>query len=401
MNIVEWANYAQDKLKTAAITEADSLLLCELAYLHWEGYQGNTFAEILAKASDDYIPIVGTAHTADYLRLLEAVGHSARFADVVVADYVETFDEPTSCQFAGVLFDLGDGLYYALRGTDGTLVGWKEDLDLLYNSNLASQTLAKEHLNEYAARYPARPIIVGGHSKGGNLAEFAAIFCHHDVERRILKVFNHDGPGFHEGLVEDNPQRKRLASRIAKTVPEFSVFGLMLNGSEPYEIVRADAEGIWQHYPYNWRIEATGSFERTYRLDSKAILIRNIIETMLPTMPGGERMMFVHTLYQALRAAEVERVGDLKSVQTISRMIKFNRTLPKSTKNTLWKMFFRLLGVIARESASRGYRDSKPPRVHKVRSASMRAARYKSMRVMHEVKPEHEPPRRESEIKSS
>jgi len=397
MNIVEWAQVAQDKLTTTAVTEADSLLLCQLAYLHWDGYQGNTFAQVFAKAADDYTPVVGKVHYDDYLRLLTAVSGSPRFADVIVADYVEAFDEPTSCQFAAVLFDLGDGLYYALRGTDGTLVGWKEDLDLLYNSNLASQSLARDHLNEYAVRYPVGPIVVGGHSKGGNLAEFAAIFCRHEVESRILKVFNHDGPGFHEGLVENNPQRKRLASRIAKTVPEFSVFGLMLNRDEPYQIVKADAEGIWQHYPFNWRIEPNGSFERTYRLDSKAILIRNIIETMLPTMPAGERMMFVHTLYQALRAAEVEKVGDIKSIQTISRMIKFNRTLPKNTKNTLWKMFFRLLGVIARESASRGYRqESKTPRVHKTRSVSTAVARYKSMQVMHEVKQPKSKPRSKS-----
>ena len=380
MNIVEWARVSSQKLSVRQIKEGDSLLLSTLAYFHWDGCEGMSLSQVFETMADDYARLLGNIHYDDYLELFSAVAHSPRFADVLVADYQERFDESTSCQFASVLFHLGDGLYYAMRGTDGTLVGWKEDLDLLYNSNLASQSLARDFLDGYAVRYPDLPIVVGGHSKGGNLAEYAGIFCHPSTQDRVLAVYNHDGPGFLEGMVEDSPERARVAKRIAKTVPAYSVFGLMLNRAEPYEIVKADTEGIWQHYPFHWRVEESGKFERTYRLDSKAILIRNIIETMLPTMPPSERMIFVHTLYQALRAAEVERVGDIKSMQTVMRMIKFNRTLPKDTKSTLWQMFFRLLSVIAKESVSGSYRQPKPKRVRKMRSPKAIATKY---RVLH------------------
>lgn len=68
-------------------------------------------------------------------------------------------------QFAALTFRLPDGtLYLAFRGTDDTLVGWKECFAMSYAFPVPAQALAQDYLVQAAQR--PRRLRVGGHSKG-------------------------------------------------------------------------------------------------------------------------------------------------------------------------------------------------------------------------------------------
>ena len=365
MDIIEYTMHNQNSWTDQPVCDADSLVLCQTAYLNLDGFLGCTLADIWPAAEPD-IAHVSPARVELNTRLMQAFGSSARFGGVVIADQINVFDEAASCQFCATLFDLGPYMYLSYRGTDGTLVGWKENLDLLYKDEVAAQEHAQAMLQSCASRY-AKLLYVGGHSKGGVLALFAAAFCGADAQDRILAVFSHDGPGLRSDLTFTEGYR-RIASRIEKTVPELSIFGMMFNYDAPFRVVQANASGIIQHLPYSWVIEADGSFAVGQGLTQSAKIVRQIVDTMVANMTVEQRYTFVSTVYFALRAADVNKVDEIASMRTLARVISFNRTLPKETKRTLWHLFFQLISV----SASAGVDVTKQARNQK-RRAKQRA----------------------------
>ncbi len=346
MTIVQYTQQANDSFAECPLTEGDMLVLCQLAYMNLGDYAGHRLQEVRELAGDTIDTVVGDVHYDTYLSLIEALAEGERLGQVWLLGQQTVFDPANSCQFSATVFDCGTHLVLACRGTDGTLVGWKEDLDLLYKDSLASHRLAVDMLQQYAAK-SRKPLVVAGHSKGGNIAVYAATMCRVNVQRRIAAVYNFDGPGFLADMYE-RPAYLHIADRIHKFVPEFCVFGTMLNAEQPYMVVVSDADGIWQHFAFNWQMQQDGSLIRsTEGLCRTAILLREIIDNMLPTMPESERVLFVDTVYEAMRSADVNVIGDIKKRDTIAKAHKFIRSQPKEVQATLWKLLFRLIAVSA------------------------------------------------------
>lgn len=127
---------------------------------------------------------------------MTALAASPRFRNIQMLGYTEQFDAAEEKQFAAVCFQITPDLcYIAFRGTDSTLVGWKEDFNMAFKCPVPSQKTAVRYLTD-AARHCRGKILVGGHSKGGNLAVYAAVKCSEDIQKRIERVYSHDGPGF-------------------------------------------------------------------------------------------------------------------------------------------------------------------------------------------------------------
>ena len=59
-------------------------------------------------------------------------------------------------------------------------------------SPVPSQFAAVEYVN-YTIHTGIGKIRMGGHSKGGNLAIYAAVNCASRVQKRIIEVYNNDG----------------------------------------------------------------------------------------------------------------------------------------------------------------------------------------------------------------
>lgn len=346
MTIVEYARQSNDSLADRPLTEGDVLVLCQLAYMNVGDYTGHCLQEIRAMAGDAIADVVGQVHYDTYLSLIEALAVGNRLGQVRILGQQTIFDPANSCQFSATAFDCGTHWVLACRGTDGTLVGWKEDLDLLYKDSLASHRLAVDMLHRYAARL-RKPVVVAGHSKGGNIAVYAATMCRADVQRQIEAVYNFDGPGFLAEMYERQAYL-HIADQIHKFVPEYSVFGLIMNGEQPYTVIESSASGIWQHFAFNWQMQQDGTLIRsTEGLCRTSILVREIIDNMLPTMPESERVLFVDTVYEAMRSADVTVIGDIKKRDTMAKAHKFIRSQPKQVQATLWKLLFRLIAVSA------------------------------------------------------
>ncbi|WP_238552586.1 Mbeg1-like protein [Bifidobacterium merycicum] len=330
-------DYVRTEMRTFAhkpFGAVDSLVLSELAYIRmpaavplfgsarsiatvpiWELLQAEHYPEMFC---------TGSQYDAGRHDLLVAVAESPRFRGLRVGEYAERFDEHTETQFAAVTFDLTDCdgiqpdadsvrtmLYVAFRGTDNSLVGWKEDFNMSVRCPVPSQSQAVEYYrsvderasNPFAA-HPAR-IAVGGHSKGGNLAVYTAMKTQSD---HISRIFSHDGPGFMREVTRSHAFHA-IEPRVEKTVPESSVIGMLMSTVSRYTIVETNVSGIMQHMGLNWRIE-NGEFVTKPELTPR----------LTPARPHPGRMDgTIHRSGTRLRGRPMLRHHRLRRVPVIRR----------------------------------------------------------------------------------
>jgi len=285
-----------------------------------------------------------------YLTLLE----SPRFMSLTVSNYETCDDEQAEKQFAALTFHLPDGgIYVCYRGTDGTINGWKEDLNFCYTINVPGQVQARNYL-EYMAATGPRYILVGGHSKGGNLAEYAALTCDDGTYNLISRVFSHDGPAFAQPPSErlDSPE---YAIKLDKTVPESSVIGMLLEQRDTYRILEAKGALLAQHSPINWLLKGSG-FAYTAKINATAMVLYGTLNSWAHSCTQERRKRLVDAIFDVLGATGAYNVGEInddpiKNMRLIKGAVD---RLPDDLRDDVGNMFremFRLLRGEAVEKA--------------------------------------------------
>jgi hypothetical protein len=254
------------------------------------------------------------------LELLQAAAKSARFDNIKMTFYRSILIAEEDTQFAAVTIFLEDGsAYIAFRGTDSTLTGWKEDFNMSFQSSIPSQHLALEYVQEFAAAHPV-PLWMGGHSKGGNLAVFAAAKCGELLQKRIVEVYNQDGPGFSEEMMQDAGYRNILP-KLRSYVPQSSVIGMLLEHEEPYTIIKSNQVGIMQHDPYSWQVLGP-DFLRVEELTADSRFLDRTFKHWLSQMSNEERGAFFDTVFELLESTGAEHTGEIIRPQNVRAYLK-------------------------------------------------------------------------------
>lgn len=312
-------NYIKENSRTFEeypFNEVDSLILSQLSYLN--------LSNVVPSVNEDgkSVTLRGVADNPHYdemfnifwmtdkeAKLLSLASQSPRFSDIELNYYEDVLEESPDAQFSAVTFLLPDeSVYIAFRGTDATLLGWKEDMKLAYSKPLESQRLASEYLN-HVAKKTTCPIRVGGHSKGGNLATYGAMMCDGDVRMRILDIFNHDGPGFRPEILSSGYYHV-IEDRIHKYIPKSSIVGIIFEGDK-YDIVESYGVGALQHNAFSWKIE-DGAFKRTVKKSFSKIATNDTINEWIFSLSEEEIDIFVNSLYDMLSARDAKSLEDLK-----------------------------------------------------------------------------------------
>jgi uncharacterized membrane protein len=220
--------------RASPFNEVDNLILAELSFVD--------FAEILPSdpsasmtlrdAAEIYFSAERETQSAllvpEAVPLLRAAAETERFSSLYLCGFERRTDAQCEAQFAAITFLLPDGeMFIAFRGTDDSLVGWKEDFNMAFLSVIPSQSSAMLYVDRMAATYPAYRIRIGGHSKGGNLAVYSAAKCASVHRERIIRVYNNDGPGFSRAFL-DSEGYTAIKDRIHTILPETSVVGMLL-----------------------------------------------------------------------------------------------------------------------------------------------------------------------------
>ena len=272
------------------------------------GWQGLDVRELLR--AECYEDMIGDLWDPEGSRaLLEAVAASPRYRGVRVCGYRAVNDASMTEQFAAMTFRFPAGFsYLSFRGTDSTIVGWKEDFNMAFRCPVPSQESAARYVDEAAAAIDGL-LLCGGHSKGGNLAVYGAAMCSGAVHNRIERAFSHDGPGFVEEFLSGDAFAG-LSGRIDKTLPQSSIFGMMFETQEDYAIVESTEFSLLQHNPFSWVVDGC-DFVYCERLSAGARYVDSSIREMLLAVGPAERERFVDALFSVFEATGAERFADI------------------------------------------------------------------------------------------
>lgn len=314
MNILDYLDWRGDLLfEERPFNEVDNLILSELVYLNMDGLvpadpnDSIPLPELLVRykaAGYDQSDILN-----DPLPLLEKAASAERFSRVRVGRYVNRIDSDQVLQFAAATFYLNNALYIAFRGTDNTITGWREDFNFAYMDETPGQSESVAYVNA-VAKDTSCPIWIGGHSKGGNFAVYAASFCDRQIRDRILKVYSNDGPGFVHSVV-DSENYASILSRTEKIIPESSLVGILLSGMERRRVVKSSANGILQHNPYSWDILGA-RFDYADARSPSSIFWDEALSRWMDTLSDTEKADLVSAIFDSLEASGVSTLSGLK-----------------------------------------------------------------------------------------
>ena len=284
--------------------------------------------------------------------LFEAMRASQRFQTVTYGYYVNIIDREAASQFSALTCFLAEGLLYvAFRGTDETLAGWREDFAMAYEMPVRSQELAAWYLQEIAERCEGR-LIIGGHSKGGNLAVYAAMHCPKKAQGRIRLIYDLDGPGFLPE-VRRSEAYCQIEDRIRKIVPHSSLIGMLFEDAEAYEVVESSTFGVLQHNPFSWIIR-DGSFtavKNVYRGRKAAV---EVLNRWLYSLTREEAEDLIETFFSIVEASEAETLPQLTKDwrHAVRKMLCAAHATDRETRQELKKLgraFFDAMKEAAKE----------------------------------------------------
>ncbi|MBQ6372894.1 MAG: DUF2974 domain-containing protein [Clostridia bacterium] len=309
-NMLDYIRWRGDlPMDLIPVCEVDGLILAQLSMMNWPAWLGDSGDDKLSLATlrgrlDIERISVGFTGQSDRM-LMELITASARFGEIRVLDYSHTFNAESQTQFAALSLLLPGGLLFvAFQGTDNSLVGWKEDFNMAYSRPVPAQQMAAAYL-ERAARLVDGPIVVGGHSKGGNLAVYASAMASEEVLGRILTVYSYDGPGLSDRM-DAEPLYARLGGRLRAFVPQSSVVGMLLSHPDTFEVVLSSSVGVLQHNSYTWQVEG-GRLVRAEALNPDSVYFESVFRKWMSGMDELQREAVVETLFNILSATKAAR----------------------------------------------------------------------------------------------
>ena len=336
------------------VNPVDALIFSTLSYIQFEDivpdnpHQSISMAEAAAGLFSLAEPVTRTRVKKD-LDLLKAAAESHRFDNIRLSFYRSILIPEEDTQFAAMTVFLEDGsAYIAFRGTDNTLTGWKEDFNMSFQSSVPAQHLALAHVQEFAAVHPM-PIWMGGHSKGGNLAVYAAAKCGDLLQKRIVEVYSQDGPGFPAEMMND-PGYQSILPKVRSYVPQSSVIGMLLEHEEPYTIIRSNQIGIMQHDPYSWQVLGP-DFLQVEKLTADSRFLDRTFKNWLASMSNEERSEFFDTVFELLESTGAEHAGEIIRPQNVRAYLKVLKT-NEYMRNVLASELVRLVSSARQSQAA-------------------------------------------------
>lgn len=321
-NVFDYLDWRGDlTLDLVPLCDVDAVVLSRLSYLPLDGLVppegapvGALMRQLLASKPPLLLPEDG--------RFIPALAASQRFCEMRIMDYVNQIDLESQTQFAAITVALGDGRHYA-----------------------ASAML----------RFPGE-FLLGGHSKGGNLAVYAAAFCPAALQERIAAVYNNDGPGFDAEVIA-LPGYQRICARVQTFVPQSSIVGMLLEHEEAYTIIHSTGDGFGQHNLYTWEV-LRDRFVTLETVTNGSRFLDRTLKQWLAGLEPEQRERTIDTVYHMLCETNAETLHELKE-NRFSRALALLRSAKGLDEDTR-KLLVHAAGVFFR-SAGRSLKQARVP----------------------------------------
>ena len=338
----------------APFNEVDGLIFSLISYVDFDGIVSNLHGgprvPIKAAANAYFTKnpnikkiSVGLIVPKDIVRLFRTLKDCKRFRNVELSAYVNKIDIEKQMQFSAVTILPGDGsVVIAYRGTDDTIVGWKENFNMSFLPVVPAQTAAAEYLELAAKSNLSTPQIrLTGHSKGGNLAVYAAVNCSKEVKKRLIDVWSNDGPGFNKSILEDEDYIE-LRPIIHSFVPESAVVGMLLEHDEIYTVVKSRQKGMLQHDGVSWEVMG-GSFVYSKEISPESKRLDKVLKEWIHEMTPEQLEQFTEALFQVLSADNALTLTELVSLR--NKWLSKGKELDPHVHKTIQKTVTSLIGL--------------------------------------------------------
>ena len=330
-------------VKDFPFNQVDALILSELVYIHFEGIVPGIETDgciTIREANARYVKssVREMLYYKDKENLFDVLAFSPRFADMTICNYVSTYDEKAQEQFAAMHVNVTPGLtFIAFRGTDSTVVGWREDFNMTFMMPVPAQQSAVEYVDN-TAKGIFKKYCLGGHSKGGNLAVYSGVFCNPKIQRKISKIYNFDGPGFNRKVVNDEAY-KRVESRIETYVPEQSIVGLLMEHEEDYKVVESTEFALLQHEGFSWVIDRD-EFVLVDEVNKYSKSFSVTLKAWLAELNAEERKEVVDAFFDVFVNAGINDFTEIADmdVKTAGRLLKEVALTPQAQRDKVMKL---------------------------------------------------------------
>lgn len=344
-NIFEYLKWRDIELEKVEFNQIDALILSRFSYLPFDGLIEEN-EKITIKECYERYEIVG--ERGDILiekdiDLFPALANSKRFGNLYISDYVNNIDKKKDLQFSAITVFLPDKTMAVLfRGTDNTFIGWKEDFNMSFSTSVPAQLEAVKYLDKIYKKYKKNMIIIG-HSKGGNLSIYSAVFCNKIIKKNILDVYNFDGPGFMDEVI-DSEEYGEIVGKIHNIIPESSIVGRMLKHKGELTVVKSTEKGIMQHDLYSWQLIGEKFVEA--KLTASSEFVDKTLTEWLQNVNPEQRKKFVDIIFEIFEATGATRFSELsqKKLSSAKTIITKYQELDESNKkyvNTAMNMFVK------------------------------------------------------------
>lgn len=329
-NIMDYISWRGDlSFEQSQFNEVDNLILACFSYVNLDGIPAVTKQKGigLKKLTKEFMKL----HTmkeleADksFIRLapfmMMEMAKSVRFGKCVVRNYVNDIVTEAEQQFAAMEIVLEDGTsYVSFRGTDDTIIGWKEDFNLS-TGVVPAQKRAIEYLQKISEHTDGM-LRVGGHSKGGNLAIYGSVMCK-SAHEKILEIYSNDGPGFSREF-QELPETKEMMPKIIRIIPEYSIIGTLLEHEKEPVIVASSSKGLLQHDAFSWEVQGPALVRRD-SLNKTALRFIEILHKWIDGMDMEQKRLLIEDLFATLQASGYENLSEVQSggLKGLAAMVK-------------------------------------------------------------------------------
>lgn len=348
-NLFDYLDWRGDLPFTAApFNDIDSLILSRLSYLPFDNIVTSSLEDpsTIAEAGEQFFDssqAIEEVIWPDDIPLMKELMTSKRFADLNLLGYVNQVDFEKEKQLSALVIEINPTYHYvAFRGTDLSLTGWKEDFNMSFTTPVPAQEGAVEYLESVGNKLKGN-FIIGGHSKGGNLAVYAAAFCSPQLQERILAIYNNDGPGFDSTVLETEGYQN-ISKKIKTFVPQSSVVGMLLQHEEDYFVIHSTQTGLMQHDLYSWQVDRD-QFVYLDEVTDGSKFVDKTLKTWLSSLEPEQREEFVDALFSILENTGATSMRELtenwykNSGVMLKSLRNMDETMRQSVSTTLRLLF--------------------------------------------------------------
>ncbi len=325
--------YGNCSFKEKKFNEIDNILFSSLSYLNFnDNYEINTLEFIgkdyLSKNKYRDVSKMGIAQKEAY-KLLETVITKDRYKNILLTDYV--YKVGRDIQFSAVTFNISKKLkYISFEGTDELISGWKEDAWMSCKFPILSQIEAIKYVNKHI-KFLGPDVIIGGHSKGGNLALVSCMFLNKWKFLKVKKIYNNDGPGLRPNEFYTKKYRK-VRKKLIHLVPNYSIIGVLLK-NDKYKVVKSNRKNIMAHSILTWQVE-DDHFTLT-ELSEKSKNLEARILDWTERHSDKEKEKMINALFSAVEKCNIVKTNDMYSLKTIISLIKEINQIDIETKKLM------------------------------------------------------------------